>query len=542
MDAPTKRQTASATPQPRFDLIIRGGTVVDGTGAEPVRADVGVIDDQIGRVGDLREATAADEIEARGLLITPGFIDVHSHSDLTLLIDGRAQSAISQGVTTELVGNCGHGCSPMGESPTFAANIFGYDPSIPLNWRTTAEYLSRLEEANLAINAATLVPLGNLRLATMTDPEAVSRPAERSAMRALLAEGLEAGAFGFSSGLQYPDSVATSFEELVDLTREVARRDRLYAACVRYTDKRAVLGITEPIQTAERTGARVQISHAMPMPGSPSRMTERTFELVEKGRKSGVDVAFDMHTRSHGELNISAMLPLWAVAGDTSDIARRLANTGERTRIKEYPGYVRRFVENPGPEQMVIALTRDTRLVGRTLAELTPADGDPMDTLLDILASEVDDIHRPLVLINMYPEDDLAAFYQNPMCAIASDATTLSPDGRLANAVFYGAYTWASWFMRRVVRERSSLPLPEAIRRVTSLPAQRIGLADRGAVRDGAKADLAVFDFDAVSDHGTLHSPNVLATGAVHVLVNGVPAIRDSTITAARTGRVLRSP
>jgi len=524
-----------------LELIVRSGTLVDGTGSPPVKADIGISGGAIREIGDLSGVTAADEIDAQGLTVTPGLIDVHSHSDLTVVIDGRAHSALAQGVTTELVGNCGHGCAPLRDRPEFAAAIFGYNRSIQLDWQSTAEYLDKLRAARPAINVGTLIALGNLRLATMDDPETVASPDQLGHMRSLLEQSLEEGALGLSSGLQYPDSVATRTEELSELAKAVAARDGLYAACVRYTDKRAVEGIAEPIGTAQTSGARTQISHAMPMPGSPAGMTERTFELVDSGRAKGCDVAFDMHTRAWGEVNLSAMLPLWALAGDQDDIDRRLASTSEREKIKQYPSYIRRFVDNPGPGEMMVMLTRDHTVAGRTLSELTAKGRDPLDTIMDILKGEGDDIHRPLVLIKMYPEDDLARFYQHPQCAVASDATTLSIDGPLQDAVFYGAFTWASWFLRRIVRERQALSLPEAVRRVTSLPAQRIGLSDRGVLRVGARADVAMFNLAEVLDKGTLESPNQIAVGTAHVLVNGEPALRDGAITDARAGAVLTS-
>ncbi|MGA3354550.1 MAG: amidohydrolase family protein [Acidimicrobiales bacterium] len=524
-----------------LELIVRGGTVIDGTGRPAMRADIGISAGVIAEIGDLSSVSAVDEIDAAGLVVTPGLVDVHSHSDLTLLVDGRAQSALSQGVTTELVGNCGHGCTPLRDRPEFAAAIFGYNRSIPLDWRTTAEYLDKLRSARPAVNVGTLVPLGNLRLSTMDDPEIVASSDQVQHMRALLEEALEQGALGMSCGLQYPDSVATRPEELDELAKSVAERDGLYAACVRYTDERAVEGIEEPIGTAAKTGVRTQISHAMPMPGSPPGMTAKTFELVDNGRSSGLDVAFDMHTRSWGEVNLSAMLPLWVLVGSRDEIDARLASKAEREKIKQYPSYIRRFVDNPGPDEMMVVLTQDTSLTGRTLSELTPAGADPLDTIMDILRSEQENMHRPLVLIRMYPEDDLASFYQHPECSVASDATTLSVDGPLRDAVFYGAFTWASWFLKTIVRERKALDLPEAIRKVTSLPASRIGLKDRGVLRKGACADVAMFNLSEVTDTGTLLSPNELARGTVNVIVNGVVSWRDGHPRDVRGGTVLTS-
>jgi N-acyl-D-amino-acid deacylase len=524
-----------------MDLIVRSGTIVDGTGAASITGDIGIARGVIEAIGDLSSATAADEIDATGLVVTPGLIDVHSHADLTLAIDGRAESALTQGVTTVLVGNCGHGCTPLRDRPEYASAIFGYNRSIPLDWRSTGEYLEKLRRARPGINVGTLVPLGNLRLTAMEDPERPASDDQVKHMCTLLEEALDEGALGFSCGLQYPDSVHTRSEELDTFNKIVARHGGLFAACVRHTDERAVEGIEEPINSAAASGVRTQISHAMPQPGSPPGMTETTYEMIDRARESGLDVAFDMHTRVWGELNISAMLPVWALSGSRDEIDGRLGNKAERERIKEYPGYVRRFIRIPGPDEMIVVLTRDRSLVGRTVAELTPRGQDPLDTLLDILRSEGDDIHRPQILIRMYPEDELASFYEHPHCAVGSDATALSLDGPLGDEVFYGAFTWASWFLRRIVRERQTLSLPEAIRRVTSLPAERIGLDDRGVLKPGARADLAMFDFEQVSESGTLESPNQLPKGTAHVIVNGVVALRGGVVTDGRGGTVLTS-
>lgn len=523
-----------------LDVIIRSGTVVDGTGTAPRIADIGIAGGVISEIGDLSTATAGEEIEADGLFVTPGFIDVHSHADLTLVVDGRAQSALSQGVTTVLVGNCGHGCTPLRDRPGYAAAIFGYNDSIPLDWQSTAEYLGKLRDAAPGINVGTLVPLGNLRLTAMEDPEQTASEEQVSHMCSLLDAALDEGAFGFSCGLQYPDSVATRPEELKALAKVVAERDGLFAACVRHTDDRAREGIEEPINTAAATGVRAQISHAMPMPGSPPGMTETTYALVDRARESGLDVGFDMHTRSWGEVNMSAMLPLWALQGTREEVAARLGDRAQREQMKQYPSYIRRFVLNPGPEEMMVVLTQDKSLAGKTLSELTPAGADPLDTLLDILRGERDNIHRSQVLIRMYPEDELASFYQHPWCAVMSDATALSLDGPLRDEIFYGAFTWASWYLRHIVRERQALPVAEAVRRITSLPAERIGLTDRGVLRKGARADVTMFDLAQVSESGTLEEPNRLARGTVNVLVNGVIAVRDGAVTDARGGTVLR--
>jgi N-acyl-D-aspartate/D-glutamate deacylase len=190
---------------------------------------------------------------------------------------------------------------------------------------------------------------------------------------------------------------------------------------------------------------------------------------------------------------------------------------------------------------MTVAGVHDTTLLGRSLTDLTPAGGDPIDAVLDILLDEVEDVHKPLVMIDLYTEDDMARFYQHPLCAVASDATSLSPDGVLGHAFFHGAYTWASWFLRRIVRERRALSLDQAISHLTSVPAAQMGLTDRGVLQAGAWADIAVFDPGRVEERGTFEAPSQLAAGMMHVLVNGQPALRDGRMTDARAGTVLRA-
>ncbi len=533
----TNAVTGGAT---AFDIVIRAGSLVDGTGSPAINADVGIRNGRIRAIGDLSRASADDEIDATGLTVCPGFIDVHSHSDFTLLLDGRARSALAQGVTTELVGNCGHGCGPMRDTPSFAANIFGYDAVTPLDWRTTEDYLERVERGSPAINVATLVPLGNLRMSVMSDPEQAATPDDVRAMDRLLAEGLAAGAFGLSAGLSYPDSISARPEELEALGQRVQAGGGLYALCMRDTGEGAVPSLDEGIVTARTTGVRLQLSHAMPEAGSPPDMTEQTFERVEDARCDGLDVGFDMHTRPFGEVNLSIALPVWALSGGPSALAERLHDPAARARIKAYPSTLDHYLADPGPDRLTMASVHDSAVLGHSLAELTPGGGDVLDTVLDILLAEVDEVHRPLVLIWMYPEDAVARFFRHPLCSIASDATTLSPGGPLGDAIFHGAYTWAAWFLRRIVRERGELTVEDGIRRVTSLPASRIGLADRGVIREGAWADIAVFDLAHTTERGTVEAPNRLAEGVRHVLVNGRFAVRDGAFQEARSGAVLR--
>ena len=525
-----------------FEVLIRGGAMVDGTGAAARRADVGIEGDRITAIGDLRGVEAQQDLDAVGMVVAPGFVDIHSHSDFTLLIDPRAQSQVYQGVTTELVGNCGHGCAPLGPRlEVFTGNIYGYQDLVPIDWTSMEGYLARLEETGPAANVATLVPNGNLRLAAVGD---VRRPAtkdETARMVRILEQGFDAGAFGFSTGLEYPAEREASEEEILALCRATARRGGLYATHERNRELLAVEAVEEGLRAAAGTGVQLQLSHIIPRRGGPTDALERCIELVEQAHAEGLDVEFDAHTRLHGITNLSAVLPSWAVDGGPGQLRRYLSSSETRDRLKQYRSIISSFGLGGWDRVALFCSEGSPDKAGYSLAQLTPPGGDPYDTMYDLLLAEGDDPHGALLIAHSYEDDMLAHTFRHPLCTTESDATALCTDGPLADTTFLGAYTWAGSFFRTMVRERRDLTLEEAIHKLTVQPADRIGLTDRGRIADGMKADLVVFDPDEYSDRGTLDDPNQPAVGVRHVLVNGGPSVIDGAETGYRTGRVLRA-
>lgn len=519
-----------------LDLIIRGGTIHDGQAGAPYAADIGIAKGRIAEIGRITDA-AERIVDADGLVVSPGFIDIHAHSDYTLLIDPRAVTALKQGVTLEVLGNCGFGCAPIGKPADAAGSIYGYDGSVPLDWRDTDGYLNRLERARPAINVLTLVPNGQLRRTVVGMQDRPANAEERKKMAAALREGLEQGAFGYSTGLEYPVERAVSEAEISELCAVVAKAGALYATHTRDRDVAAVEGIEEAVRTAERTGVRLQVSHLLPRT-TRNGEDRRAVEVIDDARARGVDVAFDQHTRLYGTTYLNTILPPWAHDGGRSGLIAHLKSSDSRARMKTYPSIVAFggwdrvvLLDNPAFPEFSRQSFGD---LGRKL------NHDPHDIAFDVLLGEIDQLHRPMVIINAYTQEQQERTFAHALCMPGSDATTLAPDGPLSSAMFHGAYSWASWYFRFMVNERKSLSAAEAIHRLTGLPASVMGLDDRGAIRVGAHADIAVFDAENFREHATTFEPNQLATGMKHVVVNGALALDAERLTENRAGQVLR--
>jgi N-acyl-D-amino-acid deacylase len=521
----------------RPDLVIRNGALFDGLGNPGVRGDVVVHSGRVVEIGpEVAAGPGRREIDAAGLYVTPGFIDIHSHSDFTLLVDPRAHSAVHQGVTLEVIGNCGHGCFPLVDKQLARNTIYGITDAIELDWSTPAAYLDRLEAARPAINVLTLVPNGQLRQATVGLAERPADAVERKQMLWHLEEALEAGAFGLSTGLEYPIEMGADTGEIDALLAPIARHGLLYATHTRRRDTGALGAIEEALQTAREAGVRLQISHLLPRGGRAD--CEAGIKLVEGAKDAGQDVAFDMHTRDFSLTFLHAMLPPWAMAAGLAGLPELLAVKGNRARIHAHPSIV-----SAGGWDSVTLLDNDVapefaRLnfveIGRRL------DLAPGDAALELLCRSAD-AAQPLMMIRpVYQPGDQDLAFAHDLCMPGSDATALCPDGPLAGSAFHGAYSWAAWFYRFAVRERGLLSPQAAIHKLTGQPAAVLNLNTRGVLRAGACADIAIFDPIEFSETATLWQPNQTASGMKFVLVNGALVLDDGASTDTRPGQVLR--
>ncbi len=522
--------------------LIRGGTILDGTGREPYPSDVAIVEGRLQQIGSVSPGDDWSSIDATGLFVTPGFIDVNSHSDFTLMVDPRAMSSITQGVTLEVIGNCGHGCAPIKDLELAKSNIYGYDEAYPVEWRTMAEYLSALEARRPAVNVITLVPNGNLRLAAAGLVDRPSTPDEIREMLRMLEESLEEGAFGFSTGLEYSPEIACSEEEITQLCEVVAGAQGIYATHTRYGEAQDT--IDEAIRTSEAAQVPLQISHigiVARLAEDGRRAVEQALASVDKAADRGVAVGFDMHTRNHGITTLSAALPTWVFEGGKAALADRLQDRSVRDRLKTSPNLLTSAAGGRWDRILLFDCQSQPELAGRSIAEIGEALGvEPLDAVYHILLSEIDRIHEVLAINQNYDPAHLRLPFDHPACIPGSDATALATDGPLSSRSFHGAYTWASWFYRHFVREKRTLSPQEAVRRLTSLPASRFGLKNRGVLEKGAWADVAIFDPESFSERGTILEPNQTAQGMVHVLVNGVPTLQDNRLTGKRNGQIIR--
>ena len=528
----------------QVDLLIHDGTVIDGTGTPPVRADVAIKDGKILDIGTIGKGEDVPCLDARGLFVAPGFIDIHSHSDFTMIVDPRAVSSITQGVTLEVVGNCGHGCAPIGDPELAKMNIYGHQEGHQMGWRTMAEYLDALEAGKPTVNVASLVPNGNLRLAVAGLVDRPSTPDELSQMKSLLAQSLEEGAFGFSTGLEYGPERDCTEAEIVQLCRVTSDTGGFYATHTRNREGEAQETIAEAIRTGSASDLPLQISHISVV----SRLAEDgrwaiegALKQVDEAQDAGLDVGFDMHTRLFGTTNLSAALPPWALEGGKAAIAARLQSTATRRELKTYPSIITALARGDWNNIVIFDSKAHPEFSRRSIAEVSEVTGvAPFDAIYNLLLAEIDDIHSLMILAFTYQEEDIRIAFEHPSCMVGSDATALATDGPLAGTSFHGAYTWASWFYRHFVRDKKALSPQEAIRRITSLPASRLGLTDRGVLRVGAYADVAIFDPMNFAEQGTTFEPNQTAIGMHHVIVNGKMAVKDGELTGERSGHVLR--
>ncbi len=527
------------------DLLIWGGAVIDGTGTPARRADLAIRDGRIAAIAepDLGDDLAARaRIDARGLVVAPGFVDLHAHSDTTLLSDGRARSSVAQGITTTVSGNCGMSPAPAPaarrDEVRSAIGVIDLDPAVDWDWESFAEYRRALQAGGIAQNVAPMVGHLALRIAVNGDEPGPLDAVTRDRLEAAADRALDEGALGISTGLMYPPAISADREELFALGRAARRHDALFAMHMRNYGDTLIAAVEEAIAVARATGCRLQLSHLAVAGRRNWGAVRRAIALMDAARADGLDVAADIYPYLAGSANLSQLLPNWAQDGGSAAVTERLADPAVRAQVRHewIPSL------HLGWDEVFVSLVDDDlapQVLGRSIAEAGAALGLPPDeAALELMWRTEDRVQ--MVAFGRSP-DDLLAVLEHPATSIGSDGLALDPDGPTGRGRphprSYGCYPR---LLGRVVREDGTLTLERAIAMSTSIPAARIGLTDRGRLEAGLAADVVVFDADAVLDQNSFEDPTRFPSGISHVIVNGEPVIRDGRqVDAARPGRVL---
>jgi N-acyl-D-amino-acid deacylase len=524
-----------------FDTVLAGGFVVDGTGRDAFAADVGILDGRIEAVGDVRGADARERVDVTGSYVAPGFIDVHTHSDLAPLLGDEhldlRLAPLRQGVTTEICGNCGFSVFPA--SPARDDDVLRYLQSVlGPNARSFAglpEYRRALESDGCVTNLGTLVGHGTLRAGVVGFAD---RPADRSELQSIAAalrEACEQGALGFSSGLIYTPGAYAPTEELVELAKVAAEHGIPYVTHMRDEMNGVDAAIDEAVRIGAESGASVQISHHKTAGKLNWGHTAVTLERIERARAEGVDVAIDVYPYTAGSTVLAALLPPWAGEGGVDRLLERLGSARELDRIRRdfehgLPGW-QKLVEPDGWGDVVVAgASRHPEFEGRSIAELAAANGvDAVELVGGLLLAENAQV---TVVLHMMAEEDVARVIASPLSMIGSDGIPL-PGKQHPR--------WAGTFARiigKYVRRDKLLTLEQAVHKMTQRSAERFKLRGRGVVAEGMNADLVVFDLAEFEDAATYAEPLTPPTGLVHVLVNGTFGVRDGVATGeGRAGR-----
>jgi N-acyl-D-aspartate/D-glutamate deacylase len=551
----------SASEELQADLLVRGGLLIDGTGGEPRPADLAVKGGRVCALGALGTLPAKREIDATGFVVAPGFVDMHSHADLILLGDVSTQqrllgAKIAQGVTTLVVGNCGLGLAPTDDGAAeILAQVNGWmtPQGVTAGALATGEYLDRLERDGVGVNVATLVPHGPVRISVMGLATGAPSPGQLHEMRELTRAGLEAGAFGLSTGLIYPPGMYSSTDELVALSEVVAEADRLYTSHVRGSSEMLLPATRELVEIARRSGARVHHSH---LEAAGERFWPQIAEILaleDAAREEGLAVSHDLFLYNRAATMMSAIFPPWSLEGGVAALLERLRDPRQKARIEveieqrvpEWPpwqpgGWPHNLVEAVGWDGILIASVGPggpADYVGRNLAELADSRGcSPFEVVADLMLSNDGQVGQLVAGISGRDgqTDYLRSIFAHSAAAVISDAEDY---GRGApHPAHAGAFVRAL----RLNRELDLMPPQEVLHRMTGYPASLLGL-DRGVIRRGAAADLVVLDLETVADRATWSEPRHVATGVPWVVVNGEVVVEDGRYLGGSHGQVLRA-
>jgi N-acyl-D-amino-acid deacylase len=531
-----------------FDIVIRNGHVIDGTGSPWYAADVGIRDGKIAAIGKLEGASARRVIDAGGMVVAPGFIDMLGQSEMSILINPHLPSKIYQGITTEITGE-GGSAAPLNDAVIKADRVTYEHLGITPNWRTLGQYFARLGKQGMGINLASYVGATQVRRMVLGDVDRDPSPAELEQMKSLVSQAMKDGAVGLSTALQYPPAPYAKTEELIALATEASRSGGVYASHIRDEGNSIIPALDEAIRIGREARIPVEVWH-LKAAGKPNwgRMPEIVAHIKE-ARDAGVDITADTYAYPAWFNNLSAFIPPWAHDGGDAKLIERLKDPASRARIRKdmethSTTWDNEWEEVPGPQSILVSVVSNPKLLplqGKTIDQIAKQRGkDPIDTIFDLL---IEDQGYTDVAVFGMDEPDVALALGQPWVSICNDSQGTAPDGVLGKEHPHPrAYGTFPRILRKYVREEKKLTLEEAIRKFAALPAQKMRFGDRGVVKVGMWADVVVFDPNTITDRATFEEPNQLSVGMQYVLVNGVAVIDGGKMTNALPGKVLRHP
>lgn len=524
-----------------FNIIIRKGLLIDGSGKEGMVNDIGIKGDKIEAIGDLKNHRAEKFIDAKGLAVSPGFIDTHAHSEFTLVADPRAEGKVMQGVTTEINGNCGLSAAPiLGEAAGQREGDFE-QYGIKERWSNFKDYFSILERKGLGLNFRTLAGHGNIRASVIGYDNRKPMEVEMARMKSLLDEALKDGASGISTGLCYPPGVYSTTEELIELSKVVSSHGGIYASHMRSEGDNLLESIGEAMRIGKEAGIPVQISHLKTSGEKNWWKIDSVFELIEDEKNSGLDITCDRYPYIASSTDLDTILPSWTYEGGNEKELERLKSSKVQRVIKEEV-----ILGHPGKdywERVIVASVSSEKnkwMEGKSLGYISnEINREPVEMLFQVL---IEERLRVTAIYFSMNEENLKKILKKPYIMFGSDSSARSADGVTAKGKPHprGFGTFPK-ILGRYVREEKILSLEEAIRKMTALPAKRFGLKGRGLVREGYYADIVVFDPEKIIDRSTFGNPFRYPEGIVHIFINGVPVVEDGRHNGNLPGKMLRN-
>ena len=525
-----------------FDVIIKSGHVIDGTGKKEFIADVGIKNGKIIEIGNLNSSDAEILIDAKGLKVTPGFIDIHSHTDSDLILNPKAESKIRQGVTTEITGQDGFSWGPLGgQELERTLTNFKEEYGEEITWRTLGEFLDNFSSRKFSVNIASMVGLGTIREFVVGFDDRPATVNEMNSMRQEVLNALNDGAVGISTGLEYTPGSFASTEELIELCKAVPLHSRLYSTHIRNEDNTVLEAIDEAIRIAKESSSRLLISHLKVSGKSNWHKAEAVLEKIDNAIKDGLEVHADRYTYVAYHTELSALFPLWARDGGTEKFIERL---NDRELLKKMREHSEKKVSNLDGEWNGVLISsvgnQDFKdYQGQTIKRIADESGqDYFDTAVKII---LDSKNRVMMVGFGMEESSTEKILAHPRVMISSDAGSHAPyppmNKSIAHPRAYGTFPRA---IAKYVQERKICSLEEMIKKMTSMPADKLGYGERGRLAVGKAADVVVFNYDAIQDKATFTAPHQYPEGIPYVIVNGELVINNDKHTGAMPGKVLR--